>query len=124
MEKLFSSSLSVTAVIILLVFLAFVEESSALPNAWGHGLLINRRPEVYYDSEVVDRAYILCWMEIQKDILKGRTKRFDPTRLHHPKWIPIADGRAYYLPYSERQKLSLGDSCLLEKGIQIARLLN
>ncbi|VDK23254.1 unnamed protein product [Taenia asiatica] len=124
MEKLYSSSFSILVLTVLLVLLALVEESAALPNVWGHGLLINRRPDVYYDSEVVDKAYILCWMEIQKDILNGRSKRFEPTQPYQPKWVPIADGRAYYLPYSERQKLSLGDRCLLEKGIQIARLLN
>ncbi|CDS38082.1 expressed conserved protein [Echinococcus multilocularis] len=100
-----------------------MEKTAAFPNTWGRGLVINRRPELYFDSEVVDKAYILCWMEIRKDILESRIRGFEQGKPYRPKWIPIADGRAYYLPYSERQKLSLGDRCLLEKGIQIARLL-
>ncbi|VDL18916.1 unnamed protein product [Hymenolepis diminuta] len=93
-----------------------VESTTALPHDLEHGLVINRRPEIYFDANVVDKAYRLCWMEIQKDILTGRAKRSG-----YPKWYPLAGGRRYFLPHSERQKLSLGENCLLMKGIEIVR---
>lgn len=84
-------------------------------------MLINRRPELYYDSEVVDKAYRLCWMEIKEDILTGRAKRSHLGQPGYLKWIPIAGGRRYFLPSSEQQKLTLGENCLLMKGIEVAK---
>lgn len=101
----------------IVVFLTILVESIiALPHDLAHGLVINRRPEIYFDANVVDKAYRLCWMEIQKDILTGRAKRSG-----YPRWYPLSGGRRYFLPHSERQKLSLGEKCLLMRGIEVVR---
>lgn len=71
---------------------------------------------MYFTGDIVDQAYQMCWSEIQKDALVDRTR---PQALL--KWVPIAGSRMYYLPYSEQRKLTLGQNCVLLKGIEIAR---
>uniref|UniRef100_A0A5K3F1D6 Uncharacterized protein n=1 Tax=Mesocestoides corti TaxID=53468 RepID=A0A5K3F1D6_MESCO len=116
--------ISVNNVYIVLIFtLFFIEAATAIPKTLEHGLVINRRPELYYAADVVDKAYRLCWVEIQKDILTGRKRRSEESNPQDsfPRWVPIAGGRRYYLPLSEQKKLSIGENCLLVKGIEIAR---
>ncbi|VDO03152.1 unnamed protein product [Rodentolepis nana] len=111
------AKLQIVVLFSIAVFLTMLVESIiALPHDLEHGLVINRRPEIYFDANVVDKAYRLCWMEIQKDILTGRTKRSG-----YPKWYPLSGGRRYFLPHSERQKLSIGEKCLLMRGIEVVR---